>query len=111
MGQARPDSDQSRKNLADTGHRERFGTSGQTDLSSDLFRHWPEAISSPPKDNDGGVRNASATRRQRRLVQGHHRPHRDLGLALAVPANVRSSTCIGDDRPALTSFTQNRTSE
>lgn len=102
MGQVRPDSDQSRKNLADTGHRERFGTSGQTDLSSDLFRHRPAAITSPPKDNVEGISDLSVTHRQCRLVQGDHRLYRDLGLALAVPANARSSTCIGDDRSALT---------
>ena len=110
MGQARPDSDPSRKNLADTGHRERFGTSGQTDLSSDLFRHGPGAVSAPSNDNDGGISDLSATRRQSRLVHGCHRPHRDLGLSSAVSANVRSSTWIGDDRSALTSTTQHRAS-
>jgi len=39
MGQARADSDPSRKNLADAGLRECIGTSGQSDPSSDLFRH------------------------------------------------------------------------
>lgn len=72
MGQARPDSDQSRKNLADTGHRDRFGTSGQTDPSSDLFRYWPGAVFSPPNDNDQGICDLSAARRQSRLVHGYH---------------------------------------